>query len=153
MVVEGYAIEGEGDAQFVDRLLGRVEQGFRRIKIEAGHYGNSEALPRRLAEFRRQAGHQCRLVLDFAWSWECAQSNLQLARRVASYTLDWLEDPLERSLLHEYRLLRQQSGRQESRYIGPRRHLAGPSVRLASANHPTRFPGGVFYCCHELGAD
>ena len=110
MVVEGYALEEERDAQFVDRLLRRVGQGFRRIKVEAGHYGNSEALPRRLEEFRRQAGNDCRLVLDFAWTWDRAQPHLDLARKVGSFRLDWLEDPLDRTLLHDYRLLRQQSG-------------------------------------------
>lgn len=110
MVVEGYAMEGESDTQFVDRLLERVAQGFRRIKLEAGHYGDSDALPRRLSEFRRQAGANCRLVLDFAWMWQRAEDRLQLASSVGAYGLDWLEDPMERTLLQEYRRLRERSG-------------------------------------------
>lgn len=110
MVVEGYAIEGESDAQFVDRLLERVAQGFRRIKLEAGHYGASDALPRRLSEFRRQAGAGCRLVLDFAWTWQRAEQGLKLASTVGAYGLDWLEDPMERTLVQEYRLLRERAG-------------------------------------------
>lgn len=110
MVVEGYAIEGESDTQFVDRLLERVAQGFRRIKLEAGHYGNSEVLSHRLSEFRRQAGTDCRLVLDFAWTWQRAEDHLKLARTVGEYGLDWLEDPMERTRVQEYRRLREHGG-------------------------------------------
>lgn len=105
-IVEGYALTDEPDETFADRLLTRADQGYRKIKIEAGHYTSADELVRRLELFRKRAGDDCLLVLDFAWSWREAKSRLAMLAAVRDLGIDWIEDPFPTDWTDSYRALR-----------------------------------------------
>jgi L-alanine-DL-glutamate epimerase-like enolase superfamily enzyme len=105
-IVEGYALVGETDGAFAERLAARVDQGYRMLKIEAGSYRDIDELTRRLKLFRELAGPDPQLILDFAWSWTDADAKRDLVARVEEYGILWLEDPFPRTDLDGYAALR-----------------------------------------------
>jgi L-alanine-DL-glutamate epimerase-like enolase superfamily enzyme len=109
LVVEGYAIRGEADDAFVDRLVERVDQGFSLLKVEAGHYTDDAFLLRQLKEFRARAGDKARIVLDMAWAWAEAKSKMKTLRALEEMGIEWIEDPFASSRVKSYRDLRRDS--------------------------------------------
>ncbi len=105
-LVEGYALVGESDEAFAERLAARVREGFRLLKIEAAHYASHAELLSRLSAFRRLCGEAPRLVLDFAWSWTDVKSRLDLVERLADLGIEWIEDPFPRTQVEQYSMLR-----------------------------------------------
>jgi L-alanine-DL-glutamate epimerase-like enolase superfamily enzyme len=105
-LVEGYALVGESEEQFAERLAARVEQGYRLLKIEAGHYTDPDQLVARLALFRKLAGPRAQLVLDFAWGGLPPKAHLPLLRRIEEFGIAWIEDPFQRTQIDHYAYLR-----------------------------------------------
>jgi len=100
-LVEGYPLPDESDEAFADRLLARVAEGYRALKIEAGSYGDREILLRRLRLVRAQASH-VRLVVDFGWSLRSARENEHLLRALGELGVNWIEDPFARDAVGDY---------------------------------------------------
>ena len=109
-IVEGYALVDETDEQFAERLAARAAEGYRYLKIEAGHYFDHDELIRRLAAFRKVAGEEVRLVLDFAWSWESAREKVALVRELEQFGIAWIEDPFPRQQVDDFVELRKNVG-------------------------------------------
>jgi L-alanine-DL-glutamate epimerase-like enolase superfamily enzyme len=101
LLVEGYTLPNEGDQEFAERLAARAKEGFRAIKIEAGSYASPAHLGRRLALLRQLAGDGLRVVIDLAWSCRNAREAVAAARSWVEFGIEWLEDPIPRSLPHE----------------------------------------------------
>ena len=110
LLVEGYALVGENDREFVDRLVRRVHEGYRLIKIEAAHYADLDQLMRRLRMFRAAAGSSARLILDFAWSWSEAARYANTLKQFLEFGVEWVEDPFSRDRVGDYALLRAGGG-------------------------------------------
>lgn len=108
-LVEGYALVGEADEAFAERLCARVNAGFGVLKIEAAHYRSPEEILARVRAFRRLAGEAPRLVLDFAWSWKDVQSHLSFVSELEELGILWIEDPFPRHRVDAYLDLRSQS--------------------------------------------
>lgn len=108
-LVEGYALLGESDEAFAERLAARAAEGFRLLKIEAAHYDDESQLCGRLEAFRRLAGDEPQIVLDFAWRWQAAKPKARLLDRLADLGVAWIEDPFPRSRLSDYVRLREMS--------------------------------------------
>jgi L-alanine-DL-glutamate epimerase-like enolase superfamily enzyme len=106
LVVEGYAIRGETDEAFLDRLVARVDQGFSYLKIEAGHYAEPAMLLRQLGQFRARVGDKPRIVLDMAWAWSESKSKMATLRALEDMGIDWIEDPFASTRVASYRQLR-----------------------------------------------
>lgn len=106
LMVEGYAIQGEGDDAFVDRLVARVEEGYSLLKIEAGHYAQGAHLVAQLEQFRKAVGGAPQIVLDMAWSWTEAKSKAHTTRALEDLGIAWIEDPFSSSAVRQYRELR-----------------------------------------------
>lgn len=102
-LVEGYALPEESDGAFVERLLQRVQKGFTALKIEGAHYRDSGVLERRLAMIRREAP-DCRLVVDFAWSWRSANDHKEMLAALGDLGIDWIEDAFSLQSTQEYLL-------------------------------------------------
>ena len=105
-LVEGYALANEDDEKFVARLVARVNEGFRMLKIESGHYVNHRELLRRLEMFRSAVGDAAQLVLDFGWSWRESKSNALLLRELTNFNVAWVEDPFPSHNLVGYQEMR-----------------------------------------------
>jgi L-alanine-DL-glutamate epimerase-like enolase superfamily enzyme len=105
-IVEGYALVGESDDAFAERLAARAAEGFRLIKIEAAHYQKADELLSRLAAFRRRAGDGPQLVLDFVWAWKDVKSKQRLLDALADLGIAWIEDSFDRTAVDRYRELR-----------------------------------------------
>jgi L-alanine-DL-glutamate epimerase-like enolase superfamily enzyme len=105
-LVEGYALVGESDEAFAERLAARVAEGFEILKIEAAHYKSADEILARLRAFRRLAGEAAGLVLDFAWTWRDAHSHQDLLLGLADLGVLWIEDPFPRTRVGAYRDLR-----------------------------------------------
>lgn len=108
-IVEGYAIKGEPDKGFIDRLVERVEQGYSLLKVEAGHYTDDAALLTHLRQFRDRVGPGPKLVLDMAWGWTEYKSRLRTLDALEELGIAWIEDPFASSQVESYRQLRQQT--------------------------------------------
>ena len=106
LLVEGYAIGGESDEAFVDRLVARVGEGFSLLKIEAGHYKDGASLIEQLELFRKKAGDKPQIVLDMAWSWKEAKSWARTTRALEDLGIAWIEDPFSSNAVQRYRELR-----------------------------------------------
>lgn len=100
-LIEGYPLPEEGDDAFAARLIARVHQGYKALKIEGSHYKDWKTLIRRLQQVRAEAG-DVRLVVDFAWSWHSARENADLLRALEALAVDWIEDAFPRDALTEY---------------------------------------------------
>jgi L-alanine-DL-glutamate epimerase-like enolase superfamily enzyme len=105
LLVEGYRQDGETEGDVADRLIGRIEQGYRRLKLEAAHYGEPQPIQRILSRVGRGATYVC----DLAWSWRTAREGLAAAQCWADLRLDWIEDPMPRGRRQELAFLRQHS--------------------------------------------
>lgn len=106
MMVEGYALAGESDNAFADRIASRVAEGYQLIKMEAAHYESTEELINRLAACNDILPNDTELVLDFAWSWFDADSKTVLLRELEEFNVKWLEDPFPRTNVAAYVKLR-----------------------------------------------
>lgn len=109
MCIEGYALVGEDDRSFAERLAQRSDEGFQLIKMEAAHYQNEEELLKRLDLCHELVQKKTRLVLDFAWTWVDVKSKLALLRELQEHNIAWIEDPFYRWLVSRYRELRRAS--------------------------------------------
>ncbi len=102
LLVEGYPIANEPDGKIVDRLLGRVEQGYRRLKIETGSYDRPEKLFQVLEGFRRQSA-STRIILDGLWRWKSPEQASRYLSSLRAFDIDWIEDPFPVELIDCYR--------------------------------------------------
>lgn len=109
MIVEGYALTGEDDRGFADRLIQRTEEGYQLIKMEAAHYETDEDLLIRLRMFQESLNHKTQLVPDFAWTWSDVKSKLNLLQGLQEFDIAWIEDPFHRRQLSKYCELREAS--------------------------------------------
>ena len=100
-LVEGYSMPDESDEAFAERLVARTHEGYRALKLEGAHYRDWKTLARRLQLIRRQAP-ECRLVVDFAWSWRRASEHLETLAALESLGIDWIEDAFPRDAIGEY---------------------------------------------------
>jgi L-alanine-DL-glutamate epimerase-like enolase superfamily enzyme len=103
-LVEGYAIEGESEADLIARLLGRAAEGFRLLKVEAAHYGDPEPVRRILSAVRAEA--EVQFSCDLAWSWRTAREGIEAARKWEGLGIAWIEDPMPRNRFSEMAVLR-----------------------------------------------
>jgi D-arabinonate dehydratase len=101
LLVEGYPLSGESDAAFVDRLVARVEEGYKALKIAGGCYPDWRTLERRLRGIRSRAP-RCRLVVDLSWSWSRAADHTELLAALGDLGVDWIEDAFPREATAEY---------------------------------------------------
>ena len=108
-IVEGYAIQGEPEEGFVDRLVQRVDEGFGLLKVEAGHYTDDADLLRHIEQFRKRVGPEPKLVLDMAWGWSKFKPRLRTLEALQDLGIAWIEDPFASSQVESYRQLRQAS--------------------------------------------
>lgn len=105
-IVEGYALKGETEDAFVARIIRKEEEGFKLIKIEAGHYRPVGDLVRRLELIRERGPRTAELVLDFAWTWSLAKENAAHLRSLEGLGIAWIEDMYYRTSIDSYRRLR-----------------------------------------------
>jgi L-alanine-DL-glutamate epimerase-like enolase superfamily enzyme len=105
-IVEGYSLKGETEEEFVSRIVRSAEQGFRLIKVEAGHYRSTDELIRRLRRFRELSSSDAQLVLDFAWTWSTGKDHVELLRSLEGLGIAWIEDMYYRTSIDSYRRLR-----------------------------------------------
>ena len=100
-LVEGYSLPDESDEAFAERLVARTHEGYRALKLEGAHYRDWKTLARRLQLIRRHAP-ECRLVVDFAWSWRRASEHIETLAALESLGIDWIEDAFPRDAIGEY---------------------------------------------------
>ena len=110
LLVEGYEMAPETDEVFAERLHGRREEGYRRIKLEGAHYETPELLARRVEAIRRRAGEDLRLVLDYAWSWPDVPHGLRHAACLREFGIEWIEDPFGRDRVADYTAVKAAAG-------------------------------------------
>jgi L-alanine-DL-glutamate epimerase-like enolase superfamily enzyme len=108
-LVEGYDLPNESDEQFAERLAARSKEGYRYLKLEAAHYKDQGKLIRRIEGFRKLAGSDTQLVLDFAATWENPREKGALIQALAPLGIAWIEDPLPRQQIDDYVALRRSS--------------------------------------------
>lgn len=108
LLVEGYELPGESDQQFAGRLAARVEQGYRRLKLEAAGYDDPRVLRRRLELTREQVGEDVELVVDVNGAWGSVREAAQTIRAFAIDGLAWVEDPFPRHRIHDVASLRKE---------------------------------------------
>ena len=109
-MVEGYALVGESNQAFAGRLVERVEQGYRILKVEAAHYSRHEEILERLRFYQSALSTPAKLVLDFAWTWRDVKSQLSLLQALETLPIGWIEDPFARTNVQAYRELRDATG-------------------------------------------
>jgi len=102
-LVEGYALSNESDESFAQRLIRRVSEGYRALKVEGAHYQDWRTLARRLELTRREAP-DCRLVVDFAWSWRAAREHADTLAALGELGVDWIEDAFPLRAVDQYLL-------------------------------------------------
>jgi L-alanine-DL-glutamate epimerase-like enolase superfamily enzyme len=105
LLVEGYSLDKESDADFVRRLCQRVDEGFLLLKLEGG---DSRGFTR-LEELRRRIPDEIGIVLDVGWSWNTlreARNNMEL---LGALRLSWVEDPLPKGRFRDLVELRRTS--------------------------------------------
>ena len=102
-LVEGYALSNESDESFARRLIMRFSEGYRALKVEGAHYQNWRTLARRLELTRREAP-DCRLVVDFAWSWRAAREHVDALAALGELGVDWIEDAFPLHAVDQYLL-------------------------------------------------
>jgi L-alanine-DL-glutamate epimerase-like enolase superfamily enzyme len=102
-LVEGYALSNESDETFANRLIMRIHEGYRALKVEGAHYKDWRTLARRLELTRRQAP-DCRLVVDFAWSWRTAREHVDALAALGELGVDWIEDAFPLHAIDQYLL-------------------------------------------------
>ncbi|NYF15136.1 L-alanine-DL-glutamate epimerase-like enolase superfamily enzyme [Pseudoclavibacter sp. JAI123] len=103
-LVEGYELPGESDADFAARLLARVDEGYRSIKVEAAGYENPRQLLDRLHLVREaRDATELALVVDVNGSWPTLRHAQRMLRDLEEFDLAWLEDPFPH---HRFELLR-----------------------------------------------
>jgi L-alanine-DL-glutamate epimerase-like enolase superfamily enzyme len=100
-LVEGYGLPNESDEAFAERLVARTREGYTALKLEGAHYRDWRILERRLRLIRRQAP-DCRLVVDFAWSWKRAREHADTLATLADLGINWIEDIFPRDAIAEY---------------------------------------------------
>jgi L-alanine-DL-glutamate epimerase-like enolase superfamily enzyme len=106
-LIEGYALPGESDSQFADRLAARTEEGYRQLKIEAASYADDcGTLVRRLKQLRERAGSEVAITIDAGWSFTDAESARTAIERWEDFGIEYVEDPLPRNLVAEMAELR-----------------------------------------------
>lgn len=106
LLVEGYELPGENDQEFAKRLAARVEQGYRRLKVEAAGYDDPRVLRRRLELTRELVGEDVELVVDVNGAWKSVREATTTIRAFAIDGLTWVEDPFPRHRIHDIGLLR-----------------------------------------------
>ena len=102
-LVEGYALSNESDEAFAQRLIARDHEGYTALKVEGAHYQDWRTLVRRLELTRRQAP-DCRLVVDFAWSWRTARDRADVLAALGELGVDWIEDAFPLQAVDQYLL-------------------------------------------------
>ena len=100
-LVEGYALGNESDEDFANRLIARAHEGYGALKVEGAHYQDWRTLARRLELTRRQAP-DCRLVVDFAWSWRTARAHADALAALGELGVDWIEDAFPLHAVDQY---------------------------------------------------
>ncbi|MGC2942544.1 mandelate racemase/muconate lactonizing enzyme family protein [Brevibacterium sp. FAM 24638] len=93
LLVEGYAIQGESDEDFANRVLARVDQGYPAIKLEAAAYKDPNQLFERLRLIRDRQRNDVELVVDVNGSWHNLREARWMADRLVEFDIAWLEDP------------------------------------------------------------
>lgn len=106
LIVEGYALVGEDDNQFAERIAARASEGYRLIKLEVAHYQSTDELLRRLAACSAALPNDTRLVLDYAWAWSTPDGKGELLAGLESFNIAWLEDIFPRTNISAYLALR-----------------------------------------------
>jgi len=104
LLVEGYRMADEASGALAERLLERVAQGYKRLKIEIGSYGDPAKLVELLDLFRRQSS-DTRIALDALWRWKNFGEAARFLAAVREFDIDWVEDPFPPEMLGAYRRL------------------------------------------------
>jgi L-alanine-DL-glutamate epimerase-like enolase superfamily enzyme len=93
MLVEGYAVQGEPDEAFAERIAAAAAEGFGLIKL-ANLADDPDRMTRRLERVRSMVGPAVGLTVDIGYAWDDHDSAVALARRWRELDLAWIEDPL-----------------------------------------------------------
>lgn len=110
LLVEGYELPGESDADFAERLLARADEGYRAIKLEAAGYDSPRPLLERIRLIReRRAADELALVVDVNGKWRTLREARRLADALAEFDIAWLEDPFPHDRLDLLRPLTEAS--------------------------------------------
>lgn len=91
LLVAPYALDGESDEAYAERLAVVAARGYQTLKLYP--MPDPAAMGRRLAAIRSRLGPQIRLVIDMAWSFRTALDAIAAVRSWAPYDLTWVEDP------------------------------------------------------------
>ena len=109
MVVEGYPKAAEDDAMFVDRLLGRVDEGYKFLKVAWGAT-DPGAFTDRLSLLMRHLPQGVAVAVDAAWGWQDEKVASRQLKDWALFDLAWIEDPVPADDLKALRRMREGSG-------------------------------------------
>lgn len=93
LLVEGYALDGEDDEAFAQRVAAAASDGYALVKL-ANLPDEPERMTRRLERVRELAGAALGLVVDVGFAWEDEAEAVRIARRWRELGLAWIEDPL-----------------------------------------------------------
>lgn len=97
-VVEGYALAGESDTSFADRLAARAHEGYPMMKLEAASYAaEPHTLARRLRLLRERVGAELKITIDAGWSLLDVKAAKAAIARWQDHDVEFVEDPLPRS--------------------------------------------------------
>lgn len=101
MLVEGYAIDGEQDEDFAQRIRAAADEGWAMIKL-ANLPDEPDRMTRRLERVRELVGPDVGLTVDVGFAWREADEAIRVARGWRELGLAWIEDPVHG---HELELL------------------------------------------------
>jgi L-alanine-DL-glutamate epimerase-like enolase superfamily enzyme len=108
LLVEGYPMQDESDGEFVERVLAKVHDGYRYIKLTYGS-ADPDAFTRKLRQLVERMPAGAQVCVDVGFIWGDPRVAEEILEAWADLNLLWIEDPAGADDLEAFRGLRQRT--------------------------------------------